>query len=482
MTNSTRISIFIIAAPFALFFLLIWKDINPGGVLKESKGPEQISQYIDEFLPGERVKVSKTETTIVDEPVYISIHTPHTAYESITLEVEFANSGAEIIEIGAVKDIYSGALDLKPLQNTMLESLDWPSVSDGKLTLFDREGEFASIEEFQQAGVSREQIATYHTELQSEYLMASYQPRSAVQEIDVSLRGYHQFITYVKDEDLNLEILAMDMNRAVGEDDISIKVWSSKDELIVHQREEVDDNKTSNQIEARKTISVHETGLPEGVYRVELSGTSDIFWRTISTTQQFVTFIGGVYIGDDVAYLPDARQTTLVTNAKHVVLETQHADALQEVTIGASSVALEETHKKISHTVEDQGVVQVISPLSDIRITGNGKFAFTESAFFDPDPAKLSVHTDLEARGINYILADYTPPSQEDGLQMASATFQIADLPRVEGGYKFALSIPGIKDQEAEVAIKSISMMLEKQKLSAGEFLKEVRNRIPFGL
>lgn len=478
----------IILAPIGLFVWLLVIDIAPFGSRYERYTVGDKSPFIDRLLPDERVKPVQENadgepfTQIIDEPVYFSIHFPQTHFEQIELEILFDNKNQKILEVGPLVDVFSQAYDLKPLVNSILEDITWPSLQQEDVILFQREQKFDSIDAFLANTPDRSKIATYHYDIETPYRLANYAPLGKTRSIDVSLRGFHKFVTYVKNEPVQFKVTYMDMNRTTGADDVRVVVRNERGESVFEEILEDDGDIDENQVSSTRTVSFNESGWAEGVYSFELSGTSDIFWRRIDTSLRYVTFVNQIYIGDDVGHLNQPRSTSFFTNAKHFVFETSHADAAQTVKIGTLATEIPFSHEKVRVDIAEPGVLPGSSPLGDIRIAGDGKFAFSEDAFFDPDPVRLSVLTNLDALHVDYIIATYTPPEEEGNWKKQTVRFNTNEMRIVDGSTTFALSAPLIAENKYLADIHAINVRFINDRMTFSDFLLAIRHLLPFGL
>lgn len=482
------LQLFILTIPIALFAWLLAVDISPGGEFVVLHDVETKTPFIDRILPDDRVlptqynSAGQPFTTLVDEPTYFSVHFPNTNFDRVILEVLFDNSHQAILEVGALADIFSQSFDLRPLHNLIIENLDWNQVQGSEVTLYDRNGSYSDIGEFFQEPPARSQIATYHYDFDVPYRLPFYEPLSGERAIDVSLRGFHKFVTYVKDEPVRIELTYMDMNRLIGEDEVRVTVRNENDEIVYEQVMKDDGNTVENQISSTKTIIINDSGWPEGVYSVDLSGTSDIFWREITTSLRYVTFVNTIYLADDVGHLPEPRGTVFFTNAKNFAFETLHAESAQNLGVGENEVQVPLSHEKVRASITDVGVVQGNSPRGDIKIVGDGKFSFSRDAFFDPDPVRLTGLTDLDALGIDYVLTTYTSPDREGDWYKQTAEFEIASIQTEDRDATFTLSAPLIGEEQNTVDIHAINLVFEKDPMTFKQFLGAIRERLPFGL
>ncbi len=481
------LQLIIITIPVGLFVWLLAIDIAPSGERTVVWGVDEPSPFIDRPLPDDRILDQQTNgrgeqyVSIVEEPVYFGMHLPHTVFDQMEVTLTFQNDDQPIVELGSLIDIQSQAYELQPLHNRIIDELDWEVIEQDGISLYQRELTYGTLDSFYDDPPERSSVAVYHADVETPYRLSSYQPLGSSQTFDVSLRGYHKFVTYIKNETFDLAVAWMDMNRTTGADEGVIRVRDENDEVVYEHFFEDDDNVTENQISDDGYARIELKDLSEGVYSVELSGTSDIFWRAITTTQRYVTFVNKLYIGDDVGHLPEPRATTFYTNAKHLTVQTLHADATQRLTIGSEDISVDATHEKLFHTVDDAGVVLGHSPVGDIEIIGDGKFAFSRGSFFDPDPVSMNAYTDVDVQRIDYILTTYVSPEQRGDWLIASGTFDLDALYGQEE-VKMTVSVPGIEAFQGIVDVKAIDVTFVKDPLDWKGFLSAARDRLPFGL
>lgn len=480
------LQIIFVAIPFVIFGWLVLLDIVPSGEMVIEYRPGDVSPFVNSLLPSDRVQNledenGKTFARIINEPVYFSVDLPNTKFETVEVEVEFENEDQPIFEVGALLDIFSSSYDLRPFHNLIIEESDWDFLKDGETVLLDRTGEISSIKKFLEDLPPRGKLATYHFDLEEPYRITDYQSLSEPQTIGVSLRGYHQFLTYIKDETFSMNVSFSDMNRTYGEDDVVLRVRNELGDIVLERSLEDDNNLSEDQEPSNREISVDVRGLPEGVYKVELSGTSDIFWRKIVTSQRYVTFTSKIYTADQVGYLDAPMPVEFFTNAKNLVLETTHSESTQTVEFGSDSVHIEKTHEKVPFEILQRGIVRGFIPFGDMKITGDGKFAFSERSFFNPDPVKLTAFSDLDALGVDYILTSYIAPDDSAGVLTNQTTFNLSEISN-DSTAKFIVSVPRINEINSTVDIHKITLKFKKKPLSRSGFLKEVISLLPFGL
>jgi hypothetical protein len=467
---------------------LLWIDIAPSGVREAVLEMGGYSPFIDRLLPDDRVSDLEVDEngdaliSILSEPTYFSVHKPATDFQEIEVELLYQSEGQPLIEVGPRVDIVADAFEVAPLASELIESLDWQVIEEDGMRLFARNHDVTSISRFLDELPARSEIAVLGYELETPYRLSTYLPLGRTQTISMSLRGYHRYVTYLKNESFDLDVMYWDMNRTIGADDALVRVRNEEGEIWFEAPLEDDGNVTENQLPQEETISIHESGWPEGVYQVELVGTSDIFWHTIATSQRYVTFLNQLFIGDDTGYLAEPRATTFYTDAKFIECETYHAEGVQTLTIGSEAIVLNTSHEKVRTDIDESGILAGVTPCGDVKMTGDGLFSFSREAFFNPFPLSIGGMTDLDERGINDVLTTVAEPTEEGEWQKASVTFSTDGIWDENGDAKFVLSTPGIVEQDATVRLHEIRIRFLNEPLNFWGFLAAVRDRLPFGL
>ncbi len=458
------------------FVWLSWIAAAPGGERTVLWTPGEFSSFITSPLPGDRTSdVGRREDgdvfiSLIAEPTYIGVFPPSGVFTSATVTVEFDPHDAYAFEIGGLTNVAAYAFDFRALSNRAVESLNWPQLpasETSQLLVFAKQSAKASVQDFLDHPPARTAIVTYRATLPGTYRESAYTPLKSSQTFDVSLRGSHEYVTYIKNEPFRLSVTYQDINRTFGADEGYIRVYNEAGTVMTSQAIVDDENTSENQVYATKTLTVSGNNWPEGVYRVELSGTSDIVWRKFVTSQRYMAFKHRLFVADDVGFLAEDRQTSFVTNSKSLVFETLHADSAQRVTVGSDVIAIPLAHTKVRATLDADGVVQGITDAGDVKMTGEGKFALSRGSFFDPDARSLTVSTNVHDGTLAYLVADLPRVDMtSDDWRTASATFDLTALVKESNAYKFALSLPGLVVDEESVDVHRIIVTFHKEPIS----------------
>lgn len=457
----------------------IWLSLlssSPSGARTVSWTPGSLSTFVQSPLPAERVSETHDSdrgqyVTIENEPVYFSVFPPSDDFTSAEVSLEFDPQSAFAVELGGMTNLAAYAFDFRPLSNFTLENLSWnilPNTdADSTLMVFAKDDVKAAVRDFASHQPSRSAVVTYRATLPGTYRESSYAPLGHEQTFSISLRGSHEYVTYIKNEAFHLALRYQDINRTFGADEGYIRVFDESGTIKLEKSIVDDGNITEDQTYSSHDIVLDGKGWPEGVYRVELSGTSDVMWRQFTTSQRYMSFKNRMYVGDDVGYLSADRKTSFVTNSKSIAFETFHADSAQHVAFGASVVDIPQSHVLTRATIPENGIVTGLTDAGDIKMTGEGKFAPSAQAFFEPDPRPLTVQTNLDDPTIRYVYANV--PAQtvtSDGWRTAGATFDLASLVKEADAYKFALSLPGLATDAETIDVHRFTVTFRKPPIS----------------
>ncbi len=476
--------VIIVIIPIAVFGWLLWRDLVPTGRLVINYSVGDLSPFIHRILPEERalppivMPDGDSGQQIIDEPVYFTVEPPR-HFDELELELVWKNEDVPIVELGGLAGEEGSQYYLVPLQNLIIDQSDWYRVENNGIILLQREPEFGTVADFLADLPPRGEIATYHYRLAVPFILDGYYPSSTSQTIDVSLRGFHELKTYIKDETLNYDFAYMDMNRDLGRDEVRILVTADDGTLVAEVRADDDGNSSDNAKASRlKHISVSVPGLEEGVYKIELRVGRDIFWRSIETTQQKTVFLNNIYLADEVGYKENDRPVRFWTEARNMNFQTHHADGAQEVKVAGETVRIPKPYEQYNYTVASDSISEVYSPQGDLIVNTDGHIAFSRDQYFNPDPVRLSWNTDLDQLGVNYIIANYTTPEKEGDWYRSTAIFDTAWLIQEESAWKFTISVPGIDELQSEIWVSDINVVFVREPLTWSKLIQEIKERL----
>lgn len=468
MTFLTRlVQLLLVVIPFVVMGWLLnhWLVLYPPGVFVVEHEVGKTSPFIDELKPETRVgEVFENEEgeaiqAIQSDPAFFFLH-PHRKdfFDQVVFDVWFKNDALPIVELGGLARVNPETYTLLPLHNRLIDESRWNRIDENGLVLLQREPTYDSLTEFFADPPSREDVAVYRTDLEVPYRIDGYQPTSAVQTTEVSLRGHHEFKTYIKDETLFFSFSYMDMNRDEGEDVVQVTVFNEKGQPVAEARAADDGNVSDDAVvdHGLKTLVLNAYGLPEGVYKVVMNTTRDVFFRKILTPQQKMVFLNTLFIGDEIGYREPSEGATFYTESKRLRFQTRHAEGMQTIQAGGQFVDIAEPYEWYTVSFSDEGLEGVTLPTGDVEVVTEGKFAFSPSQYFNPDPVALNAYTTIDQLGVDYVLAQYQSPRQEGDWLVATVSFVAWDLYEEDQTWKFSFSTPLIQELGAELLIHRI--------------------------
>lgn len=490
MTKETVSKIAILALPALLFTGLFFHHIGVTGTRHVHYVISGKSPYVNRLLPDSRVSISGDVASIIDEPVYFSVFAPPGNWETADVKLSFKAGERSILELGALKDLFAQAYDFRPLANTVVEALDghgWAGKSSEKFSpdtkVFYREELLANPANFRDA-----ELAVYKTSLPwlpPKNLVTSDEATS----FDASVRAPFEFYVYLEDKGSRyLWLDYEDHNDVVGADSVTIRVTNEAGEAV-YTRTFEDDGNTSDDGELglphedETYLSPELDGLPEGVYRVSVAGTSDIWIRDVLTPTPYFAIKNSLTVQHPrtgaVSRTMGVGQILLNTNAKSITVEPLSAEALGDVTFGSTTVTLTTVGEKVQITSTGRDISPIIIPFGsgyggELKITGEGFFTWATDPFFAPEPSGFNNFlTDPDA--FKVLVARVPQVVEEDGWRVGEATFTLSELAKENGAYKFVLSAPLVDEAGGDVSVHAIDITFKKDPITLRGFLSSVK-------
>ncbi len=114
--------------------------------------------------------------------------------------------------------------------------------------------------------------------------------------------------------------------------------------------------------------------------------------------------------------------------------------------------------------------------MGDIKIIGEGKYAFTQASWFDPETTPVTAFSELETSSLEHVLANLAPVQKLGAWRVASAEYVASALARENGAYKFVFSAPGVHDNLGQVAIHKLSVTFYKPPSSFHQLLLDLKH------
>jgi len=481
----------ILFVPLILFSWLIYRDLVVSGVLEAEYDFSKPSPFISYLRPQNRlgeILIDETAGTfqrIQSEPIYFDVRLPRNFSKAI-VSLTYKNLDQNIIELGAMVDENLWQFDLKPVENAIIDRLlqdkfRWSHVRDGNLILFQQENVYETVGDFLKNPPFLGSVATYKHDIEREMILEGYQPPEEGADIQKTLRGFHRFYTYIKDEPMEFRFWLQDVNRHAGDDYVSIDVYH-KDEIIHSQFVKIDEI-TGDTLAMSETVEelLLLEGLSEGVYRIDLvTPSDDIFIRRIKARQKHVSFLNKLYLGDNVGYSDEFDEirnapSSVYSNVKYFSAETSHVEGIQALRVEDAFLSVPKTHQKFYFdTFFGEKTIRIAK--NDIILEGNGLFSFSKDSFLNPEILSLADGVGFNEDSIKYVIANYSDSVQyNDGWKKKEIVFDVGKYYTKGRKMRFILSVPYLQDNDEGVLLSNIRVRLEAPQLTFGNIINGIK-------
>ena len=147
---------------------------------------------------------------------------------------------------------------------------------------------------------------------------------------------------------------------------------------------------------------------------------------------------------------------------------------MQTISVGSQKIIIDEPYRLITQNITDQGLVNGWIRKGDMEVITDSPISLFKEQYFRPDPVRLLPHTDLDSLGVNYVLAQYVPPKQENGWSVATVTMNVNQLLSEQNSWKFGFSLPEIVEQNGSVEVKRIDLRLRRAPFSFQDLIKKI--------
>lgn len=450
---------------------LLVQRFPPSGIVIFDLPFDGSSAWMDPFLPAERTTSPGVQDggwrgqRILQDPVYSSARVPG-VYNTMDIEVEFRPNNQHLIELGVLRDDASLSFEFQPMWFAPLQSEEWKPASSR-----DRVG-------YVRVGSSQDILSTSQFNTLAVWSASSVQPllqdaTSTSRVVNVSLRGSLDIWAVPAAGKVSFSFELQDSNRKQGRDTVILQILKD-DEVLASSAVGIGGSRdTLMGTVIERAISASATS--PGVYRVRVIAEDDVFIRSIATNARRWVVGPRLSFGDTVGYATTTQAGIAWTDSRHLTIETFHREGMQTVRVGDASVNVNATHHvfRIDRTDGKTSPQRVEAPVGDVRMIGDGFFAFTPEAFFVPQPRRVTVFTDVEREGIVGVITPYQRPiALGDGWYRSTLRFA---LDPSRDHVRFALSAPGVLEYGTAVDIRRVRLTYRRPSLSWSEWLRVLR-------
>jgi len=471
-----------------LFLWIFNKYFSPLGKLTVVYDFKDDSEYISHLEPWQRLLPPEELNgdwvqSIKDDLVYFDVKSPRW-FQKANVEITFQNQDQPIIEIGArVKGNEKGYFD-KSLQNKLIDNLTWSKITEGEVSLYQKEEKYDSINDFLINFPDNEIIGEYFYRLPEKKIIPGYEKNNQKTVISSSLRGQFTIYTYLKDENLDFTFTKIDLNRYQGPDTVKVEVYEQKSGKNIHTLDIPDDGVEgiTGLLSQEQNLSFSLENLEEGVYRIELKGNQDFLISQISMAEHLIIFSRNIFLADNEEYfkdvIPGSKPTIIFTDASKIIMKTSHPSSLQKITAGNQKLNIQEINK--NYAVHLSGLSKLSVPKNDLLLESDGFFSFSEEQYFNPNPSNIvAIRNDTDMESLDYVICRYDPSQSQKEWYRKENVFELVNLyQNKEGKYRFRLVAPGLGESGETISLSEIKVTFEKPPITIYNFFPKLKNFI----
>lgn len=429
------------------------------------------------------------------DTVRFSVRVPR-AIERLRLRVWLENTDQTLVAVSAQGRRGAGLLR-QVLDHDFLNTLSWPRVREGSLTLWQRpapspesrEGaplrQFASVQDFLAQPPDLARVGVVGLDPTELFRIPGYRPSETTLALPGRYRGRHALLVYVQSEPLRLVFAKRDLNRSVGADPATISVRRSG--VVVHSVTVVDDGNSSadGRDGPAQEVRLELAGLADGLYRIEFEAGEDVVFDRFTTAQRFLAFSDRVFLAGGPAYGETAFQPVRFSvRASAVTVETPHREGLQRVTVNGVRSGLSRVKVPVTVTIPE-GTGTVAVERDDVSLAVSGYLAPDPAQRFDlsdhvPAPVgavDLGLDPKPAVDRLDYILAVYAP-RETAGSLAAVLEYGGSQLQLTDGRARFSLQAPGLAAAGRVLRVERIEVELMRGPLPWNRIGPKLKNAL----
>ena len=222
-------------ASVVLLAWLFWQNLVPSGVLVLEHKKGDANSPITDLHPKKRVvdlPEDKESQRFYLEPVYFDARAPR-VFDRVKVNIIWQNQNQPILELGARQSRDAFAFVLKPLQNKIIDNLNWQCSRYDEIVFCQKQSKYQNLSQFFNTPPN-EEVVTYNYSLPENiksqnlsslidladynYLVANYEPPIDLgggryqREIEFSWRDFALYIN-----EISFVISAPQLNKLGGQ-------------------------------------------------------------------------------------------------------------------------------------------------------------------------------------------------------------------------------------------------------------------------
>ncbi|MDX9778876.1 MAG: hypothetical protein RBT30_01440 [Patescibacteria group bacterium] len=449
-----------------IVLFLSWQLISPTGSWSCQHQFQSFSFFSQLFHTGNSACVSAASPVerwaknpnghllMLADPLYFSVFSPR-GFEKIELEIiyrPYLNESQAIFEAGFLADPSLWRYRLEPVYNLWLEQIssDWPFIREGNVYLFQREQQFSNINDFlvtwqqdsEKICKNSNCLALYNVnkeELPVILDLAALGQAPPQLIFPYTLRGHHQFYSYLEGDTFQLEGKLLDLNENKDLDDFELLLFKDKEQIAsVKLKDNRLEEEMSNTLSALQSFKLSKDDLKPGLYRFEFRVNDDILIKDLQINSQYLSAIHKIWLWQD-------EEINLISDASYVQVKSLSPKAKQKIIFGSEEKEVTEIYKQYEIISRQAGWQKVILEKGGLILENSGVFALNALSLINPEYPRLDRFASHRGQ-IDFALADYSPAEKlADGWYRRRLVFDTAGLYRENSYYNLMLSVPGLR-------------------------------------
>lgn len=404
------------------------------------------------------VETEKFYQGIIRDPVFFNVELPKkNKFKFVDLEINYKNSESPIFQLGVQSNTGENQFILEPIENKIIENSDWKRIDDrreGVILLQKQEenladiqeGIYTNFDEFINYFPLEKNIASYNYDIFKNYKIKDYQPSDNVILFNKALRGAHEIVTYVDNENLNyLFFYNSRSKRKNTTENFTVDVYQNNQ--LIKSFSASDNDSGQNVLESNdKFLQVFLQNPPRGIYSLKIDATSNTRINMFYTQQKIFGF-------KEKITLDDQNETShFYINSPSLSFKTNHQSGLQTVVINGGKLEISKLFGYFQ-SEESNTIFDVTIPKSDLTLKFDG--IATENLYDNkklvPNIILLDDYINTGGRQFDYILSKYYEPTiaEKHDWKNVKKSFNLKDLLIKDNKIKFILSIPGVQNYKS---------------------------------
>lgn len=247
-----------------------------------------------------------------------------------------------------------------------------------------------------------------------------------------------------------------------------------------------EDNNNTNGPARR--LSLTKDFLPEGLYRIQLTTSIDVFTISANISSPFVAYDHDYYSGENNTFSnllgrESVPPPTVYTNSLSLDAVAADESALQNITVNGLATGLDGVGlPKAIGGLKEEGENEVQTSYGGIKLSGDGLFSLRQNnpvlRYFDRSLSQLDSNA---GQRYSTILADYPQGKPQGDWLVTKAVIETPFITFENNHVDFYLKFGGINPETRNVVIKSIDFTFTKKPLSFGNIFPKILKRLKIG-